>query len=178
MNIKWIRVASIRFALRSSLSALRSSLSPPSPLPPLSLVLINISQFKVLRQGRLGYPFDRPPRFNLKFLKLQSFPPIYIYVLNYSPIIIFPKIDEQTTKFIINFLLYILIIEKKKRKIIESLEPVSSSRRKIHRSLLWLFHVLNYWKNKKGEESTIERLILLLSSSSFHRSIQFYQKKE
>lgn len=68
-------------------------------------------------------------------------------------------------------------MKKKKRKIIESLEPVSSSRRKIHRSLLWLFHVLNYWKNKKGEESTIERLILLLSSSSFHRSIQFYQKK-
>lgn len=100
MNIKWIRVASIRFALRSSLFALRSPLSPPSPLPPLSLVLINISQFKVLRRGRLGYPFDRPPRFNLKFLKLQSFPPIYIYVLNYSPIIIFPKIDQRTTKFI------------------------------------------------------------------------------
>lgn len=116
MNIKWIRVASIRFALRSSLFALRSPLSPPSPLPPLSLVLINISQFKVLHRGSLGYPFDRPPRFNLKFLKLQSFPPIYIYVLNYSPIIIFPKIDEQTTKFIINFLLYILIIEKKKKE--------------------------------------------------------------
>lgn len=131
------QVDSGRFhSLRSSLFALRSPLSPPSPLPPLSLVLINISQFKVLHRGSLGYPFDRPPRFNLKFLKLQSFPPIYIYVLNYSPIIIFPKIDEQTTKFIINFLLYILIIEKKKRKIIESLEPVSSSRRKIHRSLL------------------------------------------
>lgn len=83
MNIKWIRVASIRFALRSSLFALRSPLSPPSPLPPLSLVLINISQFKVLRRGRLSYPFDRPPRFNLKFLKLQSFPPIYIYVRSF-----------------------------------------------------------------------------------------------
>lgn len=177
--MKWIRVASIRFALRSSLSALRSSLSPPSPLPPLSLVLINISQFKVLHRGSLGYPFDRPPRFNLKFLKLQSFPPIYIYVLNYSPIIIFPKIDERTTKFIYyHFIIHFNYWKKKKRKIIESLEPVSSSRRKIHRSLLWLFHVLNYWKNKKGEESTIERLILLLSSSSFHRSIQFYQKKE
>lgn len=83
MNIKWIRVASIRFALRSSLFALRSPLSPPSPLPPLSLVLINISQFKVLHRGSLGYPFDRPPRFNLKFLKLQSFPPIYIYVRSF-----------------------------------------------------------------------------------------------
>lgn len=115
MNIKWIRVASIRFALRSSLSALRSSLSPPSPLPPLSLVLINISQFKVLRRGRLGYPFDRPPRFNLKFLKLQSFPPIYIYVLNYSPIIIFPKIDERTTKFIYyHFIIHFNYWKKKK----------------------------------------------------------------
>lgn len=113
--MKWIRVASIRFALRSSLSALRSSLSPPSPLPPLSLVLINISQFKVLRQGRLGYPFDRPPRFNLKFLKLQSFPPIYIYVLNYSPIIIFPKIDERTTKFIYyHFIIHFNYWKKKK----------------------------------------------------------------
>lgn len=113
--MKWIRVASIRFALRSSLSALRSSLSPPSPLPPLSLVLINISQFKVLHRGSLGYPFDRPPRFNLKFLKLQSFPPIYIYVLNYSPIIIFPKIDERTTKFIYyHFIIHFNYWKKKK----------------------------------------------------------------
>lgn len=115
MNIKWIRVASIRFALRSSLFALRSPLSPPSPLPPLSLVLINISQFKVLHRGSLGYPFDRPPRFNLKFLKLQSFPPIYIYVLNYSPIIIFPKIDERTTKFIYyHFIIHFNYWKKKK----------------------------------------------------------------
>lgn len=113
--MKWIRVASIRFALRSSLFALRSPLSPPSPLPPLSLVLINISQFKVLHRGSLGYPFDRPPRFNLKFLKLQSFPPIYIYVLNYSPIIIFPKIDERTTKFIYyHFIIHFNYWKKKK----------------------------------------------------------------